>query len=325
MSSLAWFPVLHHLNLNYLLSFMAVAETRSFRSAAAQIHISQSALSVRVRQLEEELGVPLLHRTTRSVQLTHEGQRLYAVAKRISTDICQVALELKEEAALQRGVVTVAVLPSLASTLLPRAMKAFAEQHPGIDLRLRDVDSKRAPELVRQGDADIAVMSRNEQLHDLRFIPLFNDEFLAVVPATGHALSGRSRVRPSELAAYPLLLNPRGVDLRETLQALLRDAGVVPQPAQELIGSHALVSLVSAGFGVSILPRMALSGLDLSRCRLLRLQPRAGRAIGIVLPVNRSESPAVAAFRQFLEAHRQAFGMAGAKGEGGFAIAPSGT
>jgi DNA-binding transcriptional LysR family regulator len=308
MSKSPGIELLRRLNLNQLLGFMTVAETRSFRSAAARIHISQSALSVQVRQLEEALGVPLFHRTTRSVTLTEEGRRLNSVARRVSAELSQVALELKEEAQLQRGVITVAVLPSLAAGMMPQAMREFAAIHPGIEIRLRDADSTRALELVRQGEADIGVLSRNDQLHGLRFSALFREDFLAVVPAAGHPLSGRVRVGARQLAAYPLLLNPRGVDTREALEAMFRAARIVPQPTQELIGTPALVSLVGAGFGVSVLPRMAFLGLDLARCRLLELREAAGREIGVVLSTKRSESPATVAFREFLEAAGARYG-----------------
>ncbi|QJW83351.1 LysR family transcriptional regulator [Ramlibacter terrae] len=108
--------LLERLNLNHLPAFLAVAEHCSFRAAAQRMHISQSALSVQIRQLERMLGVPLFHRTTRSVNLTAEGQRLQAVARRATEELGQIAMELREDAQLQRGVVNVAVLPSLAAT-----------------------------------------------------------------------------------------------------------------------------------------------------------------------------------------------------------------
>lgn len=108
--------LLSRINLNHLPGFLAVAEHSSFRAAAQRMHISQSALSVQIRQLEQMLGVPLFHRTTRSVNLTSEGQRLHSVARRVTEELGQVAAALQEDAQLQRGVVNVAVLPSLAAT-----------------------------------------------------------------------------------------------------------------------------------------------------------------------------------------------------------------
>ena len=106
------------------------------------MHISQSAISVQIRQLEERSGVSLFHRTTRSVQLSDQGKRLFAVAKRVSEDIYQVAVGLRDEADLQRGQVVMAVLPSLAATVLPHVLREFAVLHPRLEIRLRDIDSQ---------------------------------------------------------------------------------------------------------------------------------------------------------------------------------------
>ena len=301
MSSLPWPDVLNRLNLNHLLGFMAVAETGSFRAAAGRMHISQSALSVQVRLLEEGLGVPLFHRTTRVVSVTVEGLRLLAVARRVSQELGQVAVELKEEAQLQRGVITVAVLPSLAASMMPRAMRDFAALHPGIEVRLRDADSQHAAALLRQGDADMGVLSRSDALHEFVFTPLFRDAFVAVVPAQGHALSSRKYVDIAALASSALLLNPRGVDTREVVETMFAAVGIVARPAQELVGTQSLLALVAAGFGVSVLPEMALVGQHMPQCRCVRLRNGGSREIGVMLSAKRAPSPALAAFKAFLQ------------------------
>lgn len=302
----AWLPPLQRVHLNRVLTFMAVADARSFRAAAAHLHVSQSALSVQVRELERELGTPLLHRTTRTVELTQEGRRLHGVMQRVGPEMAQVLADLRGEAALQRGVVTVAVLPSLAAPLLARAMRSFALRYPGISIRPKDVDSQRATQMVRQGEVDMGLLSLSDATHDLSFEPLLRDELVVLVPAQGHALSARARLRLADLAAHPLLLNPRGVELRELLENLFRREGLSPQPAQEMVGAHALMAMVGLGFGVSVLPRLALYGSDLSLCRVIPLMPQASREIGIVSVRGRSESPAGAAFRAFLKAQARA-------------------
>jgi LysR family transcriptional regulator, carnitine catabolism transcriptional activator len=302
-NDLAWYRPLQHLNLNRLLGFMAVAEMNSFRAAAERIHLSQSALSVQVRQLEVDLGVSLMHRTTRSVKLTEEGRKLYAVIKRLSTDLVEVASDLKGQAALHHGVVSVAVLPSLTGNLLPEIMTEFLSLHPGIRLQVRDADSRKALELIRDGDVDIGVLTQSAPVHEFRFEPLFEDEFMALVPAKDHPVRNRARVKLKELAKYPLLLSPRGVDMREALEKLFRSAGSIPQPLQEITNGQALVAMVGFGFGATVMPRLALRGLDLSRCRVLKIEPRASRQIGVVSARNRSDSPAIVALRQFMQLH----------------------
>jgi LysR family carnitine catabolism transcriptional activator len=301
MSTTPWLDLLHRLNLNHLVGFLAVAEAGSFRAAAARLHMSQSALSVQVRQLEQRLGVALFHRTTRSVALTDEGRRLDAVARRIGADLGQVAAELKEEAQLQRGTVTVAALPSLATSWMPRAMRAFQLRHPQVELRLRDADSLRAVDLLRQSEVDLAVLSQHGQMHGMAFTPLFHDPYLAVVPASGHALSRRRQIGLTELARYPLLLNPRGVDSREILEQAFVAAGLQVQPAQELVGTPVLLSLVLSGFGVAVLPRMAMADAPPEPYRILPLHESPQRTVGILTAARRALSPAALAFRAFLQ------------------------
>lgn len=134
---------------------------------------------------------------------------------------------------------------------------------------------------------------------EMDFTALFRDDFVAVVPA-GHALTSRRTISLAELARFPLLLNPRGVDLREVLQVLFEAEKLTPDVVQEMTGTHALVSLVAAGFGVSIQPRMALFGLVLAGCCEIKLRDGPGREIGIMLPARRSHSPATRAFEEFL-------------------------
>lgn len=292
-------------NLNHLPAFLAVAGSGSFRAAAAQLHVSQSALSIQIRQFEEVLGVPLFHRTTRSVALTREGQRLLPVARRLCEDVAQIAQDFRDEAELQRGVVTIVTLPSLAAAVAPRLLRGFAAHSPGIRIGLRDLDSRLAVEALDRGEADLGLLSHNPRLQQHRFVALMDDELLAVVPASGHALSERRRLRLRDLLAHPLLLNPRGVDLRETVEARFTQQGLVPAPAQELVGSHALVALVAAGQGVSILPRLALATARMEGCRAIRLLDGGSRQLGLVVPKGRSLSPAAQAFIDFATAQEK--------------------
>lgn len=293
--------VLRRLNLNHLLAFLAVTEAGSFRSAATRMHITQSALSMQVRQLEDVFGVPLFHRTTRSLSLTGEGERLLPVVRRLTEDIAQVTTELREEGQLQRGVTTLVALPSLTATLLPQILREFGTLHPGIQVRLRDADSKTAFELVNRGEVDMGLLSIGDDQDELSFTPLLADELFAVVPAEGHPLSHRRLISMQDLKPYPLLLNPRGVALREMLEHKLLSVGIKPAPAQELVNTYALIALVGAGLGVSVLPRMAVAKADLLGCKTVKLQDGGARDIGLVLSRRRSVSPATEALRAFIE------------------------
>jgi LysR family carnitine catabolism transcriptional activator len=296
----------HDLNLNHVTTFLAVAEANSFKAAAERIHISQSAVSVRIKLLESRLGVPLFHRTTRSVKLTSEGQRLFAVAKDVFGDMRRVATELRDEASLQRGVVTIAATPTLAAAIMPMAMAEFGKLYPGITLKLVDVDSGRGLEMIIHGEADIGVLSDVKQRRNVDFAPLFWDECFLVV-RKGHALSGRNKISIVETTAFPLLLSPRGTMFREATDEAFHRAGLRPEAAQESWSTLTLLRLVEAGLGIAFITRVSMSGMNASKCHVLRLRERVGRTIGVARALNRSESPSAAAFRGFLLKNGKSF------------------
>lgn len=287
---------LRDVSVQHILSFLVVAEAGGFRQAAGQLNISQSALSVQVRQLEAALKVHLFHRTTRSVSLTPQGRAAQIALGRVCGDLNRVVAELRDEAALQRGLLVLVVLPSLASTILPRLIREFAVRHPGIEVRVRDADSKSALGLIRRGEVDLGIMSRPPSPEDLHFTPLFMDEFLVVSPKQKGRQPPNRRIRLEGLRDRALVLNPRGVDMRERLESLFEQAGMTIRPVQEMIGNSSLVALVAEGLGTTILPRTALKGLRLSGCHVAPLYPPAARQVGGVALFERSTSPAVCAF-----------------------------
>ncbi|RKK02155.1 LysR family transcriptional regulator [Pseudoroseomonas wenyumeiae] len=286
---------LRDVNVQHILSFLVVAEVGGFRSAAEQLHISQSALSVQVRQLEAALQVQLLHRTTRSVSLTPQGRAARIALGRVCGDLRRVVAELRDEAALQRGLLAIVALPSMAATILPKLVRNFTAKHPGIEVRLRDTDSRSALAMIRRGEVDLGIMSRPPSADALHFTPLFMDEYLVVSPGAGRRPPGK-RVPLESLRGRALVLNPRGVDLRESLEVLFERAGIALRPAQEMIANSSLVALVAEGLGTTILPRAALSGLRLSGCQVAPLHPPAAREVGGVTLPERSAGPAVRAF-----------------------------
>ena len=172
MTQRDWYRVLSRLNLNQVLTFLVVAEEKSFRSAALRMHLSPSAVSVQIQQLERVLGVLLFHRTTRSVVPTRDGMALAEVAQRISAELADITTQLRDEAQLQKGLVTVVAMPTFAYMLLPQLMCRFAELYPNVEIRLLDFDSPRALEMLQQGDADLAVLARTRDLKAFEFIHL---------------------------------------------------------------------------------------------------------------------------------------------------------
>lgn len=296
-------------SLPQIAAFLAVAETGSFRAAAERLHLSQPAVSARVRQLEDHLRVDLFNRTTRSVSATPAGRRLLAAASRALGELEHLADELHDEAGLSRGRVAVAAIPSLAGTILPPAMGAFRRAYPGVTVELIEVLTRRTFEAVEQGTAALGLMSGPMPRDPFDFEPLFDEPCVAVVPRD-HPLAGRSRIALADLADTPLVCSPNGAGLRDTVEAAFRAQGLDFEVAHEANTFSTLVAMAEAGFGATFVPRVLRGKLDLSGCAVLSVAGAAvTRTVGIVSLRGRADSPAAAAFRALL---RQRVGAAGA-------------
>ena len=304
MTQRDWYDVLSRVNLNQLLSFLVVAEEKSFRMAAVRMHISQSAVSVQVQHLERALGVPLFHRTTRSVDLTREGEVLASVARPVMADLREVVVALGEEAKLQRGVVTVVAMPTFAYMLLPRLMCRYAELHPNVEIRLLDFDSAIALQMLQTGAADLAVLARTEDMNDLEFVPMFRDEFVVLIPLGSTMFNGRTIVRVEEVALERLVLSPKGAQTRALVDQIFSESDCQINVCQDCQRPQTLLALVENGFGITILPRTALDGINLSKLDVVRLEPKPIREVGIATMRSLSQSPAVRSFKEFLATTR---------------------
>lgn len=300
MTQRDWYQILSRLNLNQLLTFLVVSEENSFRSAALRMHISQSAVSVQVQQLENALGVPLFHRTTRSVGLTREGLVLASVARRVRADVLEATTAFREEADLQRGIVSVVAMPTFAYMLLPRLMHRYRELHPNVEVRLLDFDSQAGLQALQDGEADLAVLARTEEMDSFDFVPLFRDEFVVLVPAASNMFDGRSEVRVEDVAREPLVLSPEGAQTRALVQQIFSQAHCEPKVRQECQRPQTLLALVENGFGIAILPRTTLVDINLSGLKMVRLTSRPTREVGIATMRNLSQSPAAKSFQEFL-------------------------
>lgn len=293
--------LLRRLNLNHLITFRLIAEYQSFRAAANRLHISQSALSVHMHQLEDALKVPLFHRTTRSVTLTSEGQRLLPVAQLLTREILLIAGDFRKEAAYLQGIVTLAAPPSIASSFVPPVLKALGDTYPGIRVQMLVKESSKAvAETVRQGEAEIGLLNFSGNLEELNVVTLFEDELVAVVPASERRFTAITHISLRELAESPFLLQPQGSSTREMLELHMRQQGVTVNVRYELLPPHVSVAFVRQGLGVAVLPKGVAVALNLKGCKVIGLHSLKSRAMGLATSTRRSVSPSAGLLRQFL-------------------------
>ena len=279
-------------DMRHIRAFLAVARIGNFTRAASELHISQSALTVQIKQLEESLGVTLFDRGKRRVALTSAGSDVLIPLEKILVDTEAVLGRTRELTSLRRGIVTMAVLPSIATQIVPRAIKKFIRLYPGIQVRIRDVVAERIVEAVKKEEVDFGIGSRLRPDVELKTSFLQAGRLCAFLPKK-HPLTRHDTVALSELAAHPLIVTGRDSGVREILEDALRRAKRPLQIAFEVNYMSTALGLVKAGLGIAILPE-AVTEMDESgevRCRSIS-NPVLTRKIEIIQKKDKSLSPA---------------------------------
>jgi DNA-binding transcriptional LysR family regulator len=282
--------------MSKLRTFVAVAQHRSFRKASEQLHLSQPALSLHIRDLEDMLQVSLFHRTTRSVTLTSEGERFLVRAHRALDELESAIAELQDEALRLRGRIAISCLPTIANNLLPKAISSFAAKYPHVDIGVFDEINTLMLKRVLNREADFGIGPRPKRDEDLDFTPLLKDPFVAVV-TNKHPLASRATVRLKELAKLPILTLAPGTNIRNHLDLAFKDEGLRLKPAYEASHRATLCGLAQAGLGVAILPMMVQSMMDAKSLVTVRITaPEITREFGIIQRRDQAHRPVVITF-----------------------------
>ena len=280
------------MNLRQIETFLCVAESASFRRAAEQLHRSQSAVSVHVQQIEEELGVPLLERTTRRVSLTPEGRTFLIRCKSVMADLKSVAHELKEESGLRSGRVSIGTSPSISTHRLPPVIAAYQAAYPGVTLELHEAFAKGMYEDVLERVTDFAIGPKLEGLKDFDMRHVLKDPIVAVLPVD-YPLKGRRAVSLQEIASQPHLSMPKGTAIRGVIEDAFKSYRLTFAPKFEVIHQQTLFSLVEAGLGVTILPSMSVPQGRSNQYQVAHLRaPAIVRDICLVTLKGKTLSPA---------------------------------
>ena len=283
------------MNPKQLHCFITAAQEGSFSKAAKKLYLSQQALSKTIDKLEEELDVPLFVRDYGGAHLTSDGADLLPWVQNVCNSERQLEMRLAELKHLESGIVRVAAFTSTAIQWFPGIAKRFLAQHPGIDLQLICVDDEDAlEEAVWRGDADCGFFVYPIK-HDLHAVPLRKDPLLVVLPPD-HPLADAPFV-PREALAEELYIRLESGTSSE-METLFRANDVEPNVRFTIDSDYAVMSMVSAGLGFSVLADLILRDAPFP---LAVKQPEVetSREIAIAL---RSLETASTATRAFLDA-----------------------
>jgi DNA-binding transcriptional LysR family regulator len=244
------------MELRHLRYFVAVAEERHFGRAAARLHMAQPPLSQQIRHLETELGIELLRRTTRRVDLTAAGEAYLARAREVLAAVDAAGDEARRVAEGLVGRVVIGCVGSATYSLLPALARALREELPDIDFAFRG--EMLVPDQVaalRDGRIDLALLRPPVDEAALRLTTLRREGLIVALPE-GHPLAARKRLRVTDLRDEELIVHAgRGRSvMHDLVTALCRQAGFEPRVRHEVAETSTLVTFVAAGLGVALVP-----------------------------------------------------------------------
>ncbi|MGY4523351.1 LysR family transcriptional regulator [Pseudomonas sp. TE21394] len=281
-------------------SFVKIAELGSFHEAAEALHLSQPALSRRIKKLEEGLGTSLLERTTRRVSLTSVGRDFLPKARRLLDDFEDSILSIRELAERQTGQVTLACIPTAAFYFLPSVIRDYNERYPKIRIRLLDLSANDGLEAVLRGEADFGINMMSGQHPDIEFVSLVQEHFVLAC-RRDHKLAGREAVTWTELADYRLIGVGRLSGNRMLLDHALSGLNLRPKWFYEVQHLSTSLGMVEAGLGVSAMPSLAMPSADHPTLVSVPLiEPQVTRTLGLVYRRGASLSPAAEKFVSIL-------------------------
>jgi LysR family hydrogen peroxide-inducible transcriptional activator len=268
--------------LEYL---VALAAARHFGRAARACAVTQPALSLQIRQLEELLGVKLFERGRRSVLITPAGERVILRAREALQRIDDLVDEARAAQRPFTGRLSLGVIPTVAPYLLPRALPAVRKAWPRLELLLREDQTQRILARLRAGELELLLLALPVEGEDLERLPLFEEPFVLALPATHPLASQHGPVTEAALAGEPVVLLEEGHCLRDQALALCDAAGARETGRVQATSLGTLVQMVANGLGITLLPATAVevearpgSGIALRRFAA----PGPGRNIGLV-------------------------------------------
>lgn len=289
-------------NLRDIHVFLVLAETMSFRRAAERVHLSQPAVSGVVSRIEASLGTALFERSTRTVRLTEAGHAFLPHARMLKAHAAAAESAVHDVTELRQGHVRLAVLPSLAASVLPAVLARFTARHAGVHVEVLDKLSVPSFELVRGGEVDFALTAENPTYSDLSYMPLASDPLVLLLPARHPLSAGRTALRWEQVIELPHISMPPPTSVRQYADAAMLRVSHRFTPRYEVEHLATINAMVAAGLGVAALPELAALVARGSKVVQRRLvAPEVRRPLGLVSLQGRSLTPAAQELASMLE------------------------
>ena len=290
------------MDIKHLKHFLALTENLHFGKASAACHISLSALSRNIRQLEEELGAPLFNRDNRSVQLTSEGQTFVSYARSAVGEWDAIRNQVQDAHGQLQGEVSLYCSVTAVYSLLFDLFQRFRQDHPNIEIKLHTGDPGIAH--VISSEEDLAIVARPKNLpRELAFKPITISPLVFIAPKDQSNLEQPliTPTSPKEWSQVPMILAEGGLS-RQRTDAWFRAMDVTPKIYAQVAGNEAIVIMVSLGLGIGVVPKIVLDNSPtIERIQILDVKPQLeAYDVGLVALKKNLKKPLVSALWQLV-------------------------
>ncbi|MFF2529120.1 LysR family transcriptional regulator [Brevibacillus sp. DP1.3A] len=284
------------MDIKHLHYFVTVCDQLSYSKAAQKLHISQPSLSNAIKNLEQEVGSPLLERNTRKMELTDAGKILYQKSLLLLSQMNMLKKEMEEVKLTGSGDLIIGIIESVKHWI-PKVIRGYQGRFPSINIKLIEVLSGKAvKESLRKYHTHLLITNQFIDEEDIELFPLY-DERLMLVLHKDHPLAQKESVRLKDLASEPFIISTEGFQTREDILTAFSFEQVNPQIKFEIERFETALTLVRENLGVTIIPENYLSGsTDASLVRKTIDSPALERTVYLAYMKNRYLSPAVQAF-----------------------------
>lgn len=294
-----------HTTLRQMKVFKTVAEHLNFTQAARELHLSQPAVSMQVKQLEDSVGLPLFEHTGKKIQLTEAGREIYQYAR----TLFQTFGEMEEVISAMKGLGTGHLNIAVASTVnyfAPRLLAAFHRGYPGIDLRLDVANRERLMGLLKNNEIDIVLMGLPPEDIDLEYEPFMENPLVVIAPP-GHPLQHERKIPADRLSEEVFLMREAGSGTRLAMERFFTEQSITISTGMQMTRNEAIKQAVRAGMGLGVVSAHTIE-LELETGRLVVLDVEGfplRRHWYMVYRKGKRLSPAARAFHDFVLAEAQ--------------------
>jgi len=254
-------------SLRQLQVFEAVARLLSFTRAAKELFLTQPTVSMQIKKLESDIGLPLTEQIGKQISLTQAGTALYQASRDILDTLGRFEMQVDDQKGLKTGELRIAVVTT-AKYFTPRLLGKFCQQYPGINVFLEVTNREHILERMSQNLDDLYLIGKPPESSDLEFQPYLPNPMVVVAPAE-HELTQRKSIPLSEIAAENFIIRERGSGTRVVIENVFAEAGYTINVHMELGSNEAIKQCIAAGLGISVLSSHTITSGDLSKLTIL--------------------------------------------------------